>query len=82
MLTPEQSRAARGWLDWSQSDLAQNARVSVSTIRDFEAGRRIPIANNLDAIQRAFEGGGIKLCFTKDGKARGITISDDARAVG
>ena len=50
MLAPEQSRAARGWLDWSQDDLAQRAKVSLSTIRDFEKGRRVPIANNLDAI--------------------------------
>ncbi len=55
MLSPEQSRAARGWLDWSQADLAERAHVSLSTIRDFEKGRRVPIANNLEAIQRALE---------------------------
>jgi ribosome-binding protein aMBF1 (putative translation factor) len=59
MLSPEQSRAARGWLDWSQDDLAQQAKVSPSTVRDFEKKRRTPIANNLDAIVRAFEREGI-----------------------
>jgi transcriptional regulator with XRE-family HTH domain len=73
MLTPEQSRAARGWLAWSQEDLAERAHVSLSTIRDFEKGRRVPIANNLNAIQSAIEGAGIKLVFDEGGKAAGIS---------
>ena len=39
-LTPEQCRAARAWLDWSQNDLADAANISLSTVRDFEKGRR------------------------------------------
>jgi len=73
MLTPEQSRAARGWLDWSQEDLAKRANVSLSTIRDFEKGRRTPIANNLEAIKRAFEAVGIRLVYGSNGNAQGIT---------
>jgi len=59
-MTPEQTRAARGWLGWSQVDLAQRARVGLSTLKDFESGNRTPIANNLDAIQRALEAAGVK----------------------
>lgn len=77
-LTPEQSRAARAWLDWSQEDLAKKAQVSMSTVRDFEKGRRTPIANNLDALQRVLEEAGIGLVFGSDGKASGITRLDDA----
>jgi transcriptional regulator with XRE-family HTH domain len=66
MLTPEQCRAARGWLDWSQDDLAQRANVSLSTVRDFEKGRRVPIGNNLLAIQQALRDGGIDF-FGTDG---------------
>ncbi len=66
MLTAEQSRAARGWLDWSQSDLAERANVSLSTIRDFEKGRRTPFANNLDAIRRAFVDAGIEFLSEGD----------------
>lgn len=73
MLAPEQSRAARGWLEWSQDDLAQRAKVSLSTIRDFEKGRRVPIANNLDAIHRAFEASGVTF-ESADGVATGITV--------
>ncbi|WP_349253709.1 helix-turn-helix transcriptional regulator [Bradyrhizobium sp. CB82] len=35
-MTPYQSRAARGLLDWSQAELAARSNLSQSTIRDFE----------------------------------------------
>jgi DNA-binding XRE family transcriptional regulator len=66
MLAPEQSRAARGWLAWTQEDLAKRASVSLSTVRDFEAGRRVPIKNNLDAMRLAFEIAGIAFVFRGD----------------
>ncbi|WP_426315301.1 helix-turn-helix domain-containing protein [Methylobacterium fujisawaense] len=70
-MTPEQSRAARGWLDWGQAELAAAASVSLSTVRDYEKGRRIPIANNLAAMRSALEAQGI--AFLDDGKTLGIT---------
>jgi len=75
MISPEQSRAARAWLEWSQDDLAKRANVSLSTIRDFEKGRRTPIANNLDAIQRALELAAIQFVFFDDGQPKGISCS-------
>lgn len=63
MLSPEQCRAARGWLGWTQDQLAERARVSLSTVRDFEKGRRTPIANNLEALIRALMDAGIRLRF-------------------
>jgi ribosome-binding protein aMBF1 (putative translation factor) len=71
MLAPEQSRAARGWLTWSQEDLAKRANVSLSTVRDFEAGRRMPIKNNMDAMRSSFEAAGIELLWA-DGQPFGI----------
>jgi transcriptional regulator with XRE-family HTH domain len=53
-------------------DLARRASVSNSTIRDFEAGRRMPIANNLTAIRRALEAEGIEFLFAADGSPTGI----------
>ena len=74
-MTPEQSRAARGWLAWSQTELAKRARVSLSTVRDFETGRRAPIANNLAAMRRAIEEAGVRLVFDRKGAA-GILRQD------
>jgi hypothetical protein len=51
--------------------------VSLSTVRDFEKGRRFPIVNNLEAIARAFEEAGLKLVFDEDQKPKGIA-SDEA----
>ncbi|MDE2334684.1 MAG: helix-turn-helix transcriptional regulator [Rhodospirillales bacterium] len=75
MLSPEQCRAARGWLDWSQEDLAVRAKVALSTVRDFEKGRRTPIANNLDALRRAINAAGIQM-LEVDGKPVGIAVME------
>lgn len=82
-MTPEQCRAARGWLDMSQDDLAKAARVSLSTVRDFEKGRRLPIANNLAAIRSVLEAAGIGFVYQIDGAvtlACGITYAEPESA--
>jgi DNA-binding transcriptional regulator YiaG len=78
-MTPEQCRAARAWLNWPQDALAKAANVGVSTVRDFEAGRREPTRNNLAAIQAALEKGGIS--FFGDDKSNGISGSKIVNAV-
>lgn len=72
MIAPEQSRAARGWLDWTQEELARRANVSLSTVRDFEKGRRMPVRNNLLAIRHALEQSG--MVFSFDGE-RALGVS-------
>jgi DNA-binding transcriptional regulator YiaG len=74
-MTPEQCRAARGWLDWSQHDLADAAHVSLSTVRDFEKERRVPIANNLAAMKAALEAHGIE--FVENDETSGLTVLKD-----
>jgi DNA-binding transcriptional regulator YiaG len=71
-MTPEQCRAARAWLEWSQDVLAKTGNVGVSTVRDFEAGRREPTRNNLAAMTAALEAAGIAFV---DGEPLGITFS-------
>lgn len=73
-MSPEQVRAARGWLGWSQKDLASKAKVGLSTVKDYENGNRRPIANNLGAIQRALEGAGVELVFDSGGQPKGISV--------
>jgi len=59
MITPAQCRAARALLDWNQQDLAKAAHLGLSTIRDFENGRRVPTHNNLRGIKLALEEAGV-----------------------
>ena len=63
-MSPEQVRAARNWLAWTQAELAAKANVGLSTVKDYEGGRRTPIANNLEAIKRALEDAGMRFTET------------------
>ena len=77
-MTPEQCRAARAWLSWSQDELAKAAKVGQSTVKDFEAGKRTPIASTLTAMRTELEKAGIAFSFAiENGKpyACGITYS-------
>ena len=59
-MTPRQCKAARVLLNWSQQDLADRSGVSVSTIRNFEGGKRDTYPINVAALQRALEDGGVE----------------------
>jgi len=71
-MTPEQCRAARGWLGWSQKELARRAGVALNTVHGFESGHRTLIPNNIAALRRAIEAEGIRLLFDENGNAIGI----------
>jgi len=79
VMSPEQSRAARGWLAWSQIELAQRANVSVGTVRSFEGGQRTPVAATLSAMRQVIEAAGIRLLFDRNGDAAGIARQDAGR---
>ena len=70
-LLPEQSRAARGLLDWSRARLAAAAGVAPATLAEFESGKRTPFARTLDDIRRALEEAGVE--FT-NGDAPGVRL--------
>ena len=59
-MSPEQVRAARNWLAWTQAELAAKSKVGLSTVKDYEGGKRAPIVNNLEAMKRALETAGIE----------------------
>ena len=73
-MSPEQCRAARGWLGWSQGDLAKHAKVGLSTVKSFESGQRTPISNNLEAIARALTEGGVQFLEDESGHPTGIKV--------
>jgi transcriptional regulator with XRE-family HTH domain len=61
MLTPEQCRAARALLDWTQEELAARAQVSRSTIRGFENGMHHLHRSSAAVIRQALEAAGVVL---------------------
>lgn len=73
MITPAQSRAARGLVDMSQQDLGKRSNLSESTVRDFEKGRRTPSPNNLSAIVRALEAAGVEF-IPQNGGGPGVRL--------
>jgi transcriptional regulator with XRE-family HTH domain len=58
-ISAAQCRAARGLLDWSQDQLAENAQVARATIADFERNARTPMRQNLLSITSTFEAAGV-----------------------
>jgi ribosome-binding protein aMBF1 (putative translation factor) len=68
-MSPEQCRAARGWLDWSRGQLAKRAKLGLSTVADFETRRRTPLPESLGAMRRALEAAGIEFI---DGEPPGL----------
>jgi transcriptional regulator with XRE-family HTH domain len=71
-ITPQESRAARGLLNWTQTQLAQASLVGLSTVRNFESELRETTLANLAAIRNAFEKAGV--IFDNDGKHVGVKL--------
>lgn len=61
MITPDQCRAARAWLNISQTDLATVAGVSEATIRKYERREGSPMRGTVLLIHTAVEGLGFEI---------------------
>jgi transcriptional regulator with XRE-family HTH domain len=67
-LLPEQCRAARGLLNWTQDHLAAFAGISRSTIKDFECNRHTLHRSSEKLLTETFESHGVRFFFDeKDG---------------
>lgn len=65
-LFPEQCRAARGLLDWTQEQLAALAGVSRSTVKDFECHRHALQRSSERLVVAAFESHGVEFLFNEN----------------
>jgi predicted transcriptional regulator len=79
MITPEQSRAARGLLGWNQQDLADQAGVGIVTVHQMEAGVTQPRRATLDVIRRAFERAGVEF-IDENGGGPGVRLRKRPRS--
>jgi hypothetical protein len=59
MITPAQCRASRGYLDWTQQRLSAASGLSLSLIKDFESGLRVPHTANQARLKATLEQAGI-----------------------
>lgn len=80
-LCPEQCRAARGLLNWSQEQLATLSGVSRSTIKDFECHRHALHRATEALVVKALEAAGVRL-LSGDGGGPGVQLVRVKRAAG
>jgi transcriptional regulator with XRE-family HTH domain len=73
VISPEQCRAARGLLDWSQQVLAERAGVGIVTIRQLEAESHEPRRATLAVVRGALEAAGVEF-IDEDGGGAGVRL--------
>jgi transcriptional regulator with XRE-family HTH domain len=75
-ISPEQCRAARGLVGWSQHDLAIRAQVARKTIADFELGQVTPYPRTMRDVLAAFAAAGVEfLPGVENGPGPGVRLS-------
>jgi transcriptional regulator with XRE-family HTH domain len=72
IITPNQCRAARELLSWTQEDVQKKSKLGKETIGNFERGNGNLTMKTLEKLQKAFEDAGIE--FVDDGERLGVTI--------
>jgi DNA-binding XRE family transcriptional regulator len=77
-ITPEQCRGSRAMLGMSQTALAEAARVGLSTIQNFEAGRSVPNAKNMADIIAALVAAGVEF-IEQNGGGPGVRLAAPSR---
>jgi predicted transcriptional regulator len=81
MITPEQCRAARALLDWSQQKLAETAGVGIVTVRQLEAATHEPRRSTLSVIRFTFEKAGVEF-IEENGGGPGARLRKPVRKSG
>jgi transcriptional regulator with XRE-family HTH domain len=68
MITSDQIRAARGMLNWSRKDLAEQSGLSFASMMRLESFEGVPSSNfrTLEAIKNTFEKAGVEFIGTPE----------------
>lgn len=74
-MTPEQCRAARAMLGWSQMDLCEAAGISHKPLVDFEKGKTTPYASTLEKLRKALETAGVSF-VEPNGMGAGVRMRE------
>lgn len=69
-ITPNQCRAARELLNWTQEDVQKKSKLGRETIGNFERGTGNPTVRTLNDLRKAFGDAGIE--FVNDEKWEGV----------
>lgn len=72
MISPNQIKAARALLDWSQGDLCEKSGASIATVKSIESGGASPKADTLEKIKRCMEVSGIE--FIEDEGVKKVSL--------
>jgi transcriptional regulator with XRE-family HTH domain len=72
-LTPAQCRAGRGLIELTQSQLAEEAGLGLSTVVDFERSRRRISSAAIDALKKALEKLGVEF-IDENGGGAGVRL--------
>ena len=75
MITPEQCRAARGLLGWTQQTLADKAQIGVVTLRQFELKQNVPRRASLNMVQQTLEKAGVLFIHEDDHAGVGVRMA-------
>ena len=76
MLSPCQCRMARAAIGFTRPQFARRANISVSTLADFELGKRAPYERTLRDVQQAFERLGITF-LEADEDGEGVRVRNE-----
>jgi len=72
--TPEQCRAARGLLNWSQYDLETKAKVTQKTIANFELAKSDLRQETAAKLKTALEKAGVEF-IAENGGGAGVRLA-------
>jgi hypothetical protein len=59
-ISSAQGRAARAWLNWTQSELSRRSSVGTTAIKDFEGEKRVTHPSIRRQLRRTFEDAGVE----------------------